>query len=154
MQVGDQRTFGLVSSGPSAFPDENSEAAMKNKNSNPLLRSNNIRVFRGNLRSPGSDTHRDGVLLAQECLVSSEQEGDRFPVKLLILFVTHAFEDLDLQRVHAQFFTRNSASGRVLEKLGMKQEGFFPQYYLKWGVYEDVLQLGILKGDYLTPTED
>src|SRR4051812_12494432 len=33
------------------------------------------------------------------------------------------FEDLSMNKIHAHHFTRNPASGRVLQKIGMKYEG-------------------------------
>lgn len=39
---------------------------------------------------------------------------------------------------------RNPASGRVLEKLGMKPEGVLRQRVRKWGVFEDVVLMAIL----------
>jgi ribosomal-protein-alanine N-acetyltransferase len=55
-----------------------------------------------------------------------------------------AFTDLELNRVYAQYFARNPASGRIMEKLGMKREGFLRQHFKKWGRYEDIVLYGIL----------
>lgn len=55
-----------------------------------------------------------------------------------------AFEDLGLHRVLSRHFLRNPASGRVLQKIGMRQEGLMRQHFLKWGTYEDVVIYGIL----------
>ena len=45
-------------------------------------------------------------------------------------------------------FTRNPASRRVLEKIGMKSEGLRPQQIIKWGVSEDIEEFGLLKSDF------
>ncbi len=61
--------------------------------------------------------------------------------------VGFAFERLKLNRVYAHHMVRNPASGRVLEKVGMKREGLLRQRVRKWGVFEDVVLLAILHDD-------
>jgi RimJ/RimL family protein N-acetyltransferase len=61
-----------------------------------------------------------------------------------------AFDELNLQRIHARVFKRNPASARVLEKLGFSHEGTLRQHVLKWGKPEDVQLFGLLKVDYET----
>ncbi|HSB89240.1 MAG TPA: GNAT family N-acetyltransferase [Anaerolineales bacterium] len=58
-----------------------------------------------------------------------------------------AFEDLRLQRVFAIHFDRNPASGRVMQKLGMKREGRLRHHMVKNGRAEDVSLWGILAAD-------
>jgi [ribosomal protein S5]-alanine N-acetyltransferase len=43
---------------------------------------------------------------------------------------------------------RNPASGRVLEKIGMKREGLLRERVRKWGVFEDVMLLAAIKKDW------
>ena len=59
-----------------------------------------------------------------------------------------AFESLDLHRIFAQVFTRNPASGRVLQKIGMKHEGTLRQHDKKWGKYVDVEVYGIVHSEW------
>ena len=59
----------------------------------------------------------------------------------------YAFGTLGLNRVYAQHFGRNPASGRVLRKIGMKHEGSLRRHFKKWEKYEDVEWYGILSGD-------
>lgn len=59
-----------------------------------------------------------------------------------------AFESLSLNRVFAQVFTRNPASGRVLQKIGMKLEGTLRQHDKKWGTYVDVEVYGIVHSEW------
>ena len=61
--------------------------------------------------------------------------------------VRYAFQELKLNRVYAHHMVRNPASGRVLEKLGMKREGLLRQRVRKWAVFEDVVILAILHDD-------
>jgi len=62
--------------------------------------------------------------------------------------IRFAFEQLNLNRVHAHHMVRNPASGRVLEKLGMKREGVLRQRLKKWGVFEDVVVMAILREEW------
>ena len=62
--------------------------------------------------------------------------------------VAYSFKVLKLNRIYAYHFTRNPASGRVLEKVGMRYEGCFRQHIKKWGIFEDVLGHGMLKADF------
>jgi [ribosomal protein S5]-alanine N-acetyltransferase len=61
----------------------------------------------------------------------------------------YGFQALNLNRIHAYHFKRNPASGRVMQKLGMKHEGTSPQHIMKWGVFEDVELYGIIRSDWL-----
>jgi RimJ/RimL family protein N-acetyltransferase len=61
--------------------------------------------------------------------------------------IDYGFEELDLNRVVAQHITRNPASGRVLQKLGMSPEGVRRQHVLKWGRFEDLEMYAVLRED-------
>jgi RimJ/RimL family protein N-acetyltransferase len=61
--------------------------------------------------------------------------------------VQYAFEVLGLNRLYAYHMLRNPATGRVLEKNGFKQEGLLRQRVQKWGKYEDVALMAILRQD-------
>lgn len=60
----------------------------------------------------------------------------------------YGFESLDLQRIFASHFVNNPASGRILQKVGMKHEGTLRRHILKWGEYLDLELYALLAGDY------
>lgn len=60
----------------------------------------------------------------------------------------YGFQSLNLNRIHAYHFKRNPASGRVMQKLGMRHEGSAPQHVMKWGVFEDIELYGILRSGW------
>lgn len=62
----------------------------------------------------------------------------------------YGFDGLGLNRIHASYISRNPASGRVMQKLGMSYEGTRKQHVKKWGVFEDLVLYGILKSDWQT----
>ncbi len=59
-----------------------------------------------------------------------------------------AFGELGLHRVHASYLTANPASGRVMEKVGMKREGLRRDHILKWDEYHDLTICGLLREDF------
>jgi ribosomal-protein-alanine N-acetyltransferase len=54
------------------------------------------------------------------------------------------FEELELNRIFAQHLVRNPASGRVMQKVGMRHEARLRQHIHKWGRFEDIDLYGIL----------
>lgn len=66
----------------------------------------------------------------------------------------YGFTDRGLNRIHARYFTRNPASGRVMRKLGMRPEGTRKQHVMKWGAYEDVEMMGILRVEWETMNKE
>jgi RimJ/RimL family protein N-acetyltransferase len=60
----------------------------------------------------------------------------------------YGFMDMGLNRIHASYLSRNPASGRVMEKLGMFYEGTRKQHIFKWSVFEDLKLMGILRTDW------
>jgi RimJ/RimL family protein N-acetyltransferase len=62
--------------------------------------------------------------------------------------VGHAFEDLGLNRVYAFCFSRNMASRRVLEKIGMTHEGTRRGHSFKWDEHLDEEAFGILASEW------
>jgi RimJ/RimL family protein N-acetyltransferase len=60
----------------------------------------------------------------------------------------YAFVSLKVHKVVSHHFARNPASGRVLEKLGMKREGFLKEHIRKLDSWEDLIQYGMLDTEY------
>ncbi|MCL4520254.1 MAG: GNAT family N-acetyltransferase [Firmicutes bacterium] len=58
------------------------------------------------------------------------------------------FDELDLNRIYAFAFSTNSASSRVMQKIGMTYEGTLVQHVRKWDQYYDLVAYGILKQTY------
>jgi len=61
----------------------------------------------------------------------------------------YGFEALSLHRILARHITRNPASGRVMQKIGMTFEGVQRQHVCRDdGQYEDLALYGILRSEY------
>lgn len=63
--------------------------------------------------------------------------------------VAYGFEELNLNRIHANHFATNPASGRVMMKIGMTREGVLRSHLEKWGEYKDMVCYGILRSEYV-----
>ncbi|MWV42743.1 GNAT family N-acetyltransferase [Paenibacillus sp. HJL G12] len=68
--------------------------------------------------------------------------------------VKYAFTELNLHRVYACHLGKNPASGKVMEKLGMKYEGLLRQHIRKWDQFEDLVHYGLLKDEFLLSSHD
>ncbi len=77
--------------------------------------------------------------------------GNGYATEAARAVIRYGFEALRLNRIYAHHMVRNPASGRVLEKVGMKREGLLRQRVRKWGVFEDVVLLAILRDDWTPP---
>lgn len=60
----------------------------------------------------------------------------------------YGFETLKLRRIFASYVTDNPASGRVLEKIGMRNEGILRSHICKWEVFHDLVYCGILDDEF------
>ena len=75
--------------------------------------------------------------------------GRGYATEALGALLAFAFTTLKLHRVTAKHFGSNPASGRVMEKNGMRLEGTLREHILKNGVFEDAVCYGILKSEWL-----
>ncbi len=53
------------------------------------------------------------------------------------------FNELQLHRIYATHFAHNPASGNILQKIGMTQEGTLKEHIKKSSAYFDLVQYGI-----------
>jgi [ribosomal protein S5]-alanine N-acetyltransferase len=57
----------------------------------------------------------------------------------------YGFRELDLNRVEADIDPNNIASGRVLERLGFRKEGYMPERWIVRGEPADTVYYGLLR---------
>ncbi|WP_099205745.1 GNAT family N-acetyltransferase [Scatolibacter rhodanostii] len=69
--------------------------------------------------------------------------GHGYMTEALNLILSLCFDKLDLNRVEALHYTPNIASGKVMQKCGMKHEGTFIQEVKVKGVFYDCEHYGI-----------
>ncbi len=73
--------------------------------------------------------------------------GRGIATEALRAVLAHAFDVLALHRVEGQHYLENPASGRVMEKAGMRREGLLRGYVIKDGVPRDNVLYAILRDD-------
>ena len=82
-----------------------------------------------------------------------EAWGKGYTSEALKPILRFGFEDLELNRLYAYHMVRNPASGKVLQKNGLLQEGVLRQRIRKWGIFEDVKLWAILRSDWQSKAE-
>jgi RimJ/RimL family protein N-acetyltransferase len=65
----------------------------------------------------------------------------------------YGFEQLNLHRIFATHFKQNSASGRILTKIGMRHEGCQRGHFRKWDQFVDLELYGILQDEWQNRSE-
>ena len=70
-----------------------------------------------------------------------------YMTEALSAVIDHTFETMDINRIEAQHEVENPASGRVMEKCGMRKEGVLRGRLYNKGRYVDVCLYAILRGD-------
>ncbi|HEX2039013.1 MAG TPA: GNAT family protein [Acidimicrobiales bacterium] len=75
--------------------------------------------------------------------IDEELAGRGYVPEALVAALRFAFEDLGLHRVEVGIIPRNQASRRVVEKLGIRDEGLAERFLQINGVWEDHIRYGI-----------
>ena len=73
--------------------------------------------------------------------------GQGYATEAARAMLQYGFETLGLHRIYASYVPHNVASGRVLQKIGMRREGLMRNHLCKWGEFQDLECYGILKTD-------
>ncbi|MEX2395214.1 MAG: GNAT family N-acetyltransferase, partial [Actinomycetota bacterium] len=103
----------------------------------------------------------EGVVGAMSLIIAKSQDwaevgywvgapywGRGYCTEAARLAVDFAFRELGLHRVQGHHLVRNPASGRVMQKIGMQQEGLHRDAVKKWDVYEDIETYGIIASQW------
>ncbi len=62
--------------------------------------------------------------------------------------VEYGFDDLGLNRISSRHLVRNPASGRVMQKIGMRHEGTLREATIKWDRFEDLELYSVLRREW------
>ena len=79
---------------------------------------------------------------------SREYWNRGFATQSLRAVISALFRSLPLNRIEAQYDLRNPASGRVMQKCGLRQEGILRSRILNKGGYVDVALCAVLRADW------
>lgn len=76
--------------------------------------------------------------------------GRGYGTEAASLIVRYGFEDLRLGRIRARYSPKNVASGRVLQKVGLRYEGRSRRFNTKLGMPEDLALYGLSRDRWLS----
>ncbi|MGN6369890.1 MAG: GNAT family N-acetyltransferase [Phycisphaerae bacterium] len=165
--AGDRRVAAMTARIPHPYPDGAAEKWIERL---PAFAEQGVAFHFGvtlaGTRTPGreKDPTDTGHLIG---LVSVEQQGDPthargilgywigvpywnkgFATEAANAVLGYGFTRLGMNRIGAEHFAHNPASGRVMEKLGMTKEGVLRQFHQKWNHYLDVVAYSILHEEW------
>lgn len=80
--------------------------------------------------------------------IDQNQAGEGYIPESVVLVLQYAFSQLDLHRVQISIVPRNSASRRVVEKLGVRSEGTAIKYLEINGTWEDHVRYAVTSEDW------
>ncbi len=78
--------------------------------------------------------------------------GRATPTEATRAIIRFGFEALGYNRIYAYHFVGNPASGRVMQKAGMKKEGVLRQEVRKGDVFQDHAIYSILRQEWTPPS--
>lgn len=81
-------------------------------------------------------------------LFSDNIKGKGYGTDTVMTIMKYAFEELQLNRLYGSILEYNTASRRLYEKCGWKEEGIERKSIFKNNQYHDEIVLGVLKEDY------
>ncbi|MBT3319553.1 MAG: GNAT family N-acetyltransferase [Clostridia bacterium] len=81
-------------------------------------------------------------------VIRKEYWGRGLGTLIAQMLIKHGFEQLGLRRIYAACDSENVGSYRVMEKNGMRREGYFVKSRLSRGQYKDELYYAILREEW------
>lgn len=75
--------------------------------------------------------------------IDERHAGHSYVAEGVVVLARHAFDDLKLHRLEICIIPRNSNSRRVMDKLGIRDEGLAERFLEINGVWEDHIRYGI-----------
>jgi RimJ/RimL family protein N-acetyltransferase len=90
-----------------------------------------------------NDTARLGIIIGKR-----EYWNRGYAREALGLLLDYAFTDGLIHKVYVNFFSTNTRTLRLCEKLGFQREGLLRGEYKIHGHYQDLVRMGILAEDY------
>lgn len=132
----------------------------------PYKRKHAIDFIKKNFKTWGKERYNYGIICQREfvgtvCLMPKEEgiaelgywigkkhRGKGYATEASRMIMKEGFERLKLHKIYADHVKENPASGRVMQKIGMKKEGIMREQIKKQGKYRDLIQYGILRTEF------
>jgi RimJ/RimL family protein N-acetyltransferase len=74
--------------------------------------------------------------------------GRGYCTEAAIAIIKYGFDELGLHKVTSRYMAGNPASGHVMQKAGMVQEGLLREEVLKDGKFHDLVVYGLLASEF------
>jgi RimJ/RimL family protein N-acetyltransferase len=71
-----------------------------------------------------------------------------YGTEVMTLLLRHGFETLNLNRIYLRVYAENKRAIRTYEKVGFVHEGRMRQAVFKYGAYNDVLFMSVLRDEW------
>ena len=78
-----------------------------------------------------------------------DHRGKGYASEAATAALAFGFNTLHLDRIYASWYHDNPASGRILDKIGMKHEGVLRAHSLRGGRSRDIVHVGLLRHEFL-----
>jgi ribosomal-protein-alanine N-acetyltransferase len=86
--------------------------------------------------------------------IDEEMAGNGYVPEAVVLVAKFAFEEVRLHRIQISIVPRNAASRRVVEKLGLREEGIAQRYLEINGVWEDHVRYAMTSEEWLVRRDE
>jgi len=83
-----------------------------------------------------------------EYCIGQSYWGNGYAAEALNAVIEYAFKHIRLNRVQAFHRSKNAASGKVLEKVGMKYEGVLKQYLIHNDEFDDCIMYAAIRNEW------
>lgn len=80
--------------------------------------------------------------------IHPKYQGSGIVFEALLLLLDYGFNTLNLQRISGDSFPENRPILQLLETFGFKEEGRLRSHYFHQGLFKDVIQTGLLRGEF------
>ncbi len=80
--------------------------------------------------------------------IAEEFWGKGIATEVLACVMDFGFGEMGLHKIFATHFGNNPASGKVMQKCGMKHEGVLRSHVISRGEFKDLVQFGLLQSEW------
>ena len=81
-------------------------------------------------------------------MAGDEYKNQGYMREAIAAIIPFGFEAMELNRIEAFIHPDNTASRKVVERMGFQQEGWLREHYAADGVVGDSLVYGLLRREY------
>lgn len=90
-----------------------------------------------------------GIMLGEK-----DEWGKGYGTETMVLLVRHCFDTLNLNRAYLHVYAENKRAKRSYEKAGFVEEGRLREGVYKYGKYDDVIVMSVLRSEWAARMEE